>query len=116
MSETVIMSRLKELRSTRGVSQEAAAEGCGISRIALARYENGTRVPVVEIAAKLADYYGVSVDYLMGRETPSTTPTPPQQKAPSDMRAEAMMLLEAMDDATYQTALKVLRALNQEGK
>lgn len=66
---TTIADRLKDLRSQKGVNQDMAAEACNMSRIALARYETGTRVPRAENAARLADYYGVSVDYLLGRET-----------------------------------------------
>lgn len=68
MPNSSIKNRLCELRHKKGVNQDTAAEACGISRIALARYEGGTRTPRIEIASKLAAYYGVSVDYLLGRE------------------------------------------------
>lgn len=66
--------RLQELRDLRGVNQEVAAEACGMSRIALARYETGVRVPRMDKAAVLAEYYGVTVDYILGNDTPTAVP------------------------------------------
>lgn len=68
MMTTSIAERLRELRNQKGVNQDVAAEACDISRIALARYETGQRVPRAEIVSRLADYYGVTVDYLLGRD------------------------------------------------
>lgn len=68
MSELSIDQRLFLLRKQKGVNQDTVAEACNISRVSLARYENGTRTPVIDIASRLADYYGVTVDYILGRE------------------------------------------------
>lgn len=68
METTITQRRLKDLREAKGVSQEVASEACGMQRVTLARYENGSRKPVAESLAKLAEYYGVTVDYLMGVE------------------------------------------------
>ena len=67
MCETDIGKRLVGLRIIKGVSQDTVAEACNISRVALSRYENGTRMPRIEISSRLAEYYGVSVDYLLGK-------------------------------------------------
>lgn len=76
MSSKSIAERLRDLRSEKKLNQDEVSEACGISRIALARYETGTRTPRAEIAARLADYYGVSVDYLLGRAEPAPAPAP----------------------------------------
>lgn len=73
MEETFIPARLRELREKADVSQEIAAESCGISRVSLARYETGARVPELKIAARLAKYYGVPTDYLLGHDLPVET-------------------------------------------
>lgn len=67
---SIVSDRLIELRERQGKTQEAVAEACNISRVTLARYENGTREPVAKNVSKLAEYYGVTVDYLLGREDP----------------------------------------------
>ncbi len=60
--------RLRQLREEKGVTQQTVADGCGIDRALYARYENGTRKPPSEKLVFLADYFGVSIDYLLGRE------------------------------------------------
>lgn len=60
--------RLKELREEQGLSQVQLAKATGISRTALSYYEAGLRVPSIDAAAVLADFFKVSVDYLIGRE------------------------------------------------
>ena len=111
MDNNTISARLRELRTMKGVSQDTVAESCEISRVGLARYETGQRVPVVKIASRLAEYYGVSVEYLLGKDS-----SEPQEKAPTpdDARAEAKMLLEGMDDEQYQAALQYLKFLNNQ--
>ena len=70
MQET-LSERLFRLRNENNLTQEQAAEAVGISRVALTRYENGQRMPKMNIVDSLAKVYGVSVDYLMGREGPA---------------------------------------------
>ena len=68
MEENKIALTRRELRDKKGVSQEIVAEVCGISRVTLARYENGSRIPKAENIALLAAYYGVTSDYILGRD------------------------------------------------
>ena len=60
--------RLRELRKKRHLSCKVLSELCGLSRNMVARYENREQSPNIEAAAKLADFLGVSMDYLCGRE------------------------------------------------
>ncbi len=60
--------RLKELREEMGLSKEQLAKESGISRPSISLYEAGKRVPSIDAAAALADFFKVSVDYLIGRE------------------------------------------------
>ena len=57
------------IRNERKETQEQVAESVGISYVSLSRYETGQRMPKMDILAKLAKHYGVTVDYLMGTET-----------------------------------------------
>lgn len=59
-------SRLKELRNIRGLSQKAVAEAIGMAPMAYQRYEYGTREPAYQKLIALADYFDVSLDYLVG--------------------------------------------------
>lgn len=60
--------RLKEIRKSKNISQEQAANALGISVRAYQNYEYEQREPNIEMINKLADFYGVTTDYLLGRE------------------------------------------------
>lgn len=59
---------LLELRRRRGVRQNEVCKATGLWPSELSRYENGKCVPRLGKLAALADYYGVSLDALAGRE------------------------------------------------
>ncbi len=59
--------RLRNLREIRDMTQEAVATELGMSRGMLSNYELGKREPDYLMLCKLASYYCVSVDYLLGR-------------------------------------------------
>lgn len=59
-------NRIKELRLKAGLTQEQLAKEVEITRQAISNYEKTSRQPKVEIAQKLADYFNVSVPYLLG--------------------------------------------------
>ncbi len=59
--------RLKYLRKSNNKTQQDIADILGITRPAYTAYEQGKRNPDYEILEKIADYYNVSIDYLLGR-------------------------------------------------
>lgn len=59
--------RLKKLREEKGISQLELAKLLNISNVMLSRYEKHKRSPDYETLNKLADFYRVSTDYLLGR-------------------------------------------------
>lgn len=59
--------RFAELKASRHVMQKAVAKECQISERAMRYYAHGDRVLPVDVAARIADYFDVSVDYLIGR-------------------------------------------------
>lgn len=64
--------RLKNLRSARGESQEEVATSLGISQSRYQTYESNKREPDAVLLIKIAKYFGVSIDYLLGNfENPS---------------------------------------------
>lgn len=60
--------RLKWLREKRKLKRRVVAELCGLSKNMIARYENGEVEPKANGLLILADFYGVSVDFILGRE------------------------------------------------
>lgn len=65
---TTFPERLKELRKSKGVTQKIVADFLGIRDQAYQRYELGMREPILDVIIKLADYFGVSMDYITGRK------------------------------------------------
>lgn len=63
----VLSKRLKEARKRAGLKQIEAAKKLGISNGTLSGYERNYRDPDTEMLNKMADLYGVTVDWLMGR-------------------------------------------------
>lgn len=59
---------LKTQREASGLSQSALAKETGISQQKISYYENGRHSPPIEDCIKLADFYGISLDELVGRE------------------------------------------------
>ena len=55
------------LRKERGITQKQAAQDLGISQAQLSHYEKGIRECGLAFVVQVADYYGVSCDYLLGR-------------------------------------------------
>ncbi len=61
------MIRLKELRTSKHISQVKLAMDLNMNQNSISRYENGEREADYETLIAFADYFGVSVDYLLGR-------------------------------------------------
>lgn len=60
--------RLRELRERKRMSRRTLGELCGLSKNTIARYERGERMPTIEAAALIADFFNVSLGYLCGTE------------------------------------------------
>ena len=60
-------NRLKELRKSKGYTQIALQMKTGIEQALLSKFENGDRVPPTETLVRLADFYDVSIDYILCR-------------------------------------------------
>lgn len=60
--------RLKELRDEKKLSQEEVAKAIGTSQTNIGRWEKGLNEPSSGFVIKLANYFEVSIDYLLGRE------------------------------------------------
>lgn len=59
-------NKIKELRKSKKLTLDDMQDETGINRVTISQYERGKREPKIETWQKLADYFGVSVPYLMG--------------------------------------------------
>lgn len=59
---------LRQLRESRGIGQKELADALNYSTSTVSNYENGVHFPNPDTLCALADYYGVTTDYLLGRK------------------------------------------------
>ena len=64
----IMNNKLKELRKEKGLSQKEIANFIGVSVSAYSNYEQGIREPSYDILIKIAKFYKVSTDFLLGLE------------------------------------------------
>lgn len=60
--------RLQRLREKKRISRRVLSELCGLNSDAVRRYERGEREPRLSALIALSEYFGVTVDYLIGNE------------------------------------------------
>ena len=95
---------LSELRKERGLSQKEAAAKLGISQALLSHYEKGIRECGHSFLLKVADFYGVTCDYLLGRSNER-----------NDFQTVASKILMVNDDyaPTSKTCIKAAMVLRE---
>jgi transcriptional regulator with XRE-family HTH domain len=65
--KNIFAKRIRNLRGTKKINQAALAEVVGLSQTAIAKIESAERAASIEVLCALADYFDVSLDYLVGR-------------------------------------------------
>lgn len=66
----MIGNRIKELRKSKKMSQSELGKFIGVSQTTVTAWENGRAEPSSSYVAKLATFFNVSTDYLLGRKAP----------------------------------------------
>lgn len=104
----MLQDNLKKLREEHGLTKRELCEKTGISERAYLTYEFGEREPKISVVQKLADFYGVSTDYLLGR--PDATPPidPISQIDIDDKEKAALSKWVALDAKKRHMVLDVM--------
>lgn len=97
------MFRIKDLREAKGINMREAAKLLNLPYTTYVGYEKGQREPSSEVLIQLANFYGVSIDYLVGR---SDKPEPAKV---TENRAQAAIIPFKPDDRN------VLRLAGRDG-
>ena len=63
----VVKTNIRKLRKERGLTQIALQMATGIDQALLSKFETGERLPTTDALIVLADYFNVSIDYLLCR-------------------------------------------------
>jgi transcriptional regulator with XRE-family HTH domain len=72
---SMLGKRLKLLRKLRELTQEEISQSLGIERTRYSKWEKGVSEPNLKMLCRIADYFHVSTDYLLGRTNILTPPS-----------------------------------------
>ena len=107
------MEKLKELRSAKGITQSQLGEYIGAKKSAVCLWESGKRQPDQETLVRLASFFSVTVDYLLGNDAADSQT---QEKAPAGTIDEQIMKeLEGADIDLAKEVLSFIRFRKQGG-
>lgn len=103
---------LKALREDSGESMSKAAESIGIPKGTYASYEYGKREPNIEMISKIAEHFGVTTDYLLGRPDAKEPPDPIASLPTVDeMEKDLFREWLDLDEASRKAFLDILRKI-----
>lgn len=107
---TILRELLRVEKEDKGVKLEDVAKALGVTRQSLAQYRDGNNIPDVVLLSRMADYFGVSTDYLLGR-TPNKT-TDANLKAVCDYTGLSEKAVEMIYGISKSPDLMYSNALN----
>ena len=106
-------NKIKILRQARGIKQVDLAKHLQVSQGTLSYWEQGKYDIDNSSLSKLADYFNVSTDYLLGR---TENPAPPSDKIPEDFLFAASGEPGEFTDDQKQDILNFARFIKEQGK
>lgn len=108
------MLNLKKLRECKAVSQKEIADFINKSIQAYSLYETGKREPDLETLCKLSDFFNVSIDYLLGRDTSYPHKAPKEKTPPPSLKGDESEMLDLYNKLDKEGKTGVLHACYQE--
>jgi len=103
--------RLTKLRNNKGLTQKELSRIFSMSRSTYAQYETNNRQPDYETLSRIADYYSVTTDYLLGR---TDNPNQPQKQDPPNYDEMVLSAPTLPDALSLAAALEVEYNLPKE--
>lgn len=88
--------RLKQLRTAKKMTQTELGQFLNVTKSSISGYENGTRFPDQESLIKIAEVFGVTTDYLLGKD----------QKKASELSSEQLTIAAHIDDDVSEDEMK----------
>ena len=106
----MVKNRLKSLREAKQISMRQAARDLQMPYTTYVNYEKGTNEPNNEALVKLAVYYNVSADYLLGHNVVENKKSPPRTKR-EELQETLTPLLETLDVSQLEDLIKYVEYL-----
>lgn len=102
------MENLRKTRKERNLTMKEVGIAIGVGESTISQYETGKRQPDQQTLLKLADYFGVTVDYLLGREADPERDEKPQLHIPDKYKDVLVAFEGGADDLTQEDVDKVI--------
>ena len=110
-------TRLANLRTEKGLTQKKLASLLNMSGGTISNYENGVHSPDPNTLCRLADFYCVTTDYLLGRTNYRYPPDVLKEYVTTDFTIQNMVnIILSWDPASRNALIKYVNYLNQEAK
>lgn len=100
--------RLKELRKQKKLRQQDVADAINCSQAVYSRYENGEREPSKIVLNSLADFYNVSVDYILGRDQAEPAQNETEEEA---LQKENATMLSSLTPEEWQRVMDFIAGM-----
>src|SRR5699024_7497288 len=100
----IIGKNIKKLRESEKLNQKELAKALNISNTTLSQYETGQRTPSDDIKIKIAEFFNVSIDYLLGR-TDIKNPKDKNKELEKLAHKEIETVEDALEIIKYQDGL-----------
>lgn len=94
---------IKDIRLRKGLTQADVAAALGVSSVVYSRYETGKRQPSIDVLIQMADIFGVTVDFLLGRQEI-------EDSTLSNYELQLLIASRKADERAKQDALNMLLA------
>lgn len=96
-------TRLRELRKTNNVSQQKLSKYLNFGYTAIANYESGRNQPSLDTVKKIAQYFDVTVDYLIG-----ASDYPRRENDITDKESELLGIFRRINEEEKEALLKII--------
>lgn len=106
--------KLREIRKRCGLTMKELGERVGVGESTISQYETGKRQPDYEILLRIADYFGVSVDEILGKERSTEDEELQEYLEQLKTRPEMKMLFKLTKNATkadVEQAVRIIEAI-----
>ena len=105
---------LRELRKARGITMKELGDMLGVSESTISLYENGKREPSYELLLKIAEFFNVSVDYLLrGEDKKPVAPKDNERDAIKCLRQKAKKSFKKSSTVYWPNSISHRRKLRQ---
>lgn len=101
--------RIRDIRKKCGLTLKELGERVGVGESTMSQYETGKRQPDYEVLLRISDYFGVSVDYLLGKSDEKTPADDGEREICDDDIKFALFGTVDVDDAIFEDVKRLAR-------